>query len=89
MSSLAEKGGGAFRGIKRLLCENLLRPIDQTLAAAQAEVPFGNYYNEPFSAPLRRPSIGARPSRSESEPSVRCLPRSADLLAGDEKCMDS
>ena len=35
MSSLAEKGGGAFRGIKLLLCENPLPPIDEAIAAAQ------------------------------------------------------
>jgi histidinol-phosphate aminotransferase len=54
MSSLAEKGGGAFRGIKLLLCENPLPPIDEAIAAAQAEIPFGNYYTEAFSAPLRQ-----------------------------------
>jgi len=89
MSSLAEKGGGAFRGIKLLLCENPLPPIDEAIAAAQAEIPFGNYYTEAFSAPLRRPAAGAGPSPSKSKPSRRCLPRSVDLLAGDEKCMDS
>jgi len=54
MNSLAEKGRGAFRGIKLLLCENPLPPIDEAIAAAQAEIPFGNYYTEAFSAPLRQ-----------------------------------
>lgn len=50
----AEKGGGSFRGIKLLLCENPLPPLDEAIAAAQAEVPHGNYYTEPYSAPLRQ-----------------------------------
>ena len=54
MSSIAEKGGGAFHGIKLLLCENPLPPIDEAIAAAQAEAPRGNYYTEAYSAPLRR-----------------------------------
>jgi histidinol-phosphate aminotransferase len=54
MTSLTEKGGGAFEGIKLLLCENPLPPIDEAIAAAQAEVPRGNYYTEAYSAPLRR-----------------------------------
>lgn len=54
MSAIAEKGGGSFQGIKLLLCENPLPPIDEAIAAAQAEVPNGNYYTEPYSAPLRR-----------------------------------
>jgi histidinol-phosphate aminotransferase len=49
-----EKGGGAFEGIKFLLCENPLPPIEEAIAAAQAEVPRGNYYTEAYSAPLRR-----------------------------------
>jgi hypothetical protein len=39
MSAIAEKGGGTFQGIKLLLCENPLPPIDEAIAAAQAEVP--------------------------------------------------
>jgi len=39
MTSLTEKGGGAFEGIKLLLCENPLPPIDEAIAAAQAEAP--------------------------------------------------
>jgi histidinol-phosphate aminotransferase len=54
MSLIAEKGGGTFQGIKLLLCENPLPPIDEAIAAAQAEAAHGNYYTEPYSAPLRR-----------------------------------
>lgn len=54
MTSRSEKGGGAFTGIKLLLCENPLPPIDEAIAAAQAEVPHSNYYTEAYSAPLRR-----------------------------------
>lgn len=54
MSAVAEKGGGTFQGIKLLLCENPLPPIDEAIAAAQAEVPHSNFYTEPYSAPLRR-----------------------------------
>jgi histidinol-phosphate aminotransferase len=54
MTSLSEKGGGAFAGIKLLLCENPLPPIEEAIAAAQAAAPHGNYYTEAYSAPLRR-----------------------------------
>jgi histidinol-phosphate aminotransferase len=54
MSLISEKGGGTFQGIKLLLCENPLPPIDEAIAAAQAEAAHGNYYTEPYSAPLRR-----------------------------------
>ncbi|MFO7604436.1 MAG: histidinol-phosphate transaminase [Gammaproteobacteria bacterium] len=54
MTSILEKGGGSFDGIKLLLCENPLPPLDEAIAAAQAEAPRGNYYTEPYSAPLRR-----------------------------------
>lgn len=54
MSTIAEKGGGSFQGIKLLLCENPLPPIAAAIAAAQAEAPRSNYYTEPYSAPLRR-----------------------------------
>ena len=54
MTSQTEKGGGAFEGIKLLLCENPLPPIEEAIAAAQDEVPRGNYYTEAYSAPLRR-----------------------------------
>ncbi|MCI0506927.1 MAG: hypothetical protein L0Z73_12570 [Gammaproteobacteria bacterium] len=42
MTSILEKGGGTFEGIKLLLCENPLPPIDEAIAAAQAEVPRSN-----------------------------------------------
>jgi histidinol-phosphate aminotransferase len=54
MTSILEKGGGTFQGIKLLLCENPLPPIDEAIAAAQAEVLRSNYYTEPYSEPLRR-----------------------------------
>jgi histidinol-phosphate aminotransferase len=54
MTSILEKGGGTFEGIKLLLCENPLPPIDEAITAAQAEVPRSNYYTEPYSEPLRR-----------------------------------
>ena len=54
MISLSEKGGGTFQGIKLLLCENPLPPIEEAIAAAQEELPRSNYYTEPYSAPLRR-----------------------------------
>ncbi|OYW38714.1 MAG: histidinol-phosphate aminotransferase [Hydrogenophilales bacterium 12-61-10] len=54
MSSTHEKGGGSFKGIKLLLCENPLPPLDEAVAAACAEAAFSNYYTEPYSAPLRR-----------------------------------
>jgi histidinol-phosphate aminotransferase len=53
MTSKAEKGGGAFEGIKMLLCENPLPPLEEAIAAAQAELPKSNYYTEPYSGPLR------------------------------------
>ena len=53
MGTLAEKGGGTFQGIKLLLCENPLPPIEEAIAAAQAEVPRSNFYTEAYSAPLR------------------------------------
>lgn len=54
MNALAEKGVGTFHGIKLLLCENPLPPLEEAIAAAQAEVPHSNYYTEPYSAPLCR-----------------------------------
>jgi len=54
MSAKLEKGGGTFQGIKMLLCENPLPPLEEAIAAAQAELPFSNYYTEPYSEPLRR-----------------------------------
>ena len=54
MGARTEKGGGSFAGIKMLLCENPLPPIDEAIAAAQAELSRSNYYTEPYSQPLRR-----------------------------------
>jgi histidinol-phosphate aminotransferase len=54
MSPILEKGGGGFRGIKLLLCENPLPPLDEAIAAAREELPMSNYYTEPHSEPLRR-----------------------------------
>jgi histidinol-phosphate aminotransferase len=54
LSVIAEKGGGAFHGIKLLLCENPLPPLHQAISAARAEVPRSNYYTESYSGPLRR-----------------------------------
>ena len=54
MTLASEKGGGSYSGIKLLLCENPLPPLDEAIAAAQAAVPHSNYYTEPYSAPLRR-----------------------------------
>jgi histidinol-phosphate aminotransferase len=54
MGARTEKGGGSFAGIKMLLCENPLPPIDEAIASAQAELSRSNYYTEPYSAPLRR-----------------------------------
>ena len=54
MTALLEKGGGSFAGIKLLLCENPLPPLDEAVAAAAAELPRSNYYTEAYSAPLRR-----------------------------------
>lgn len=54
MTSRIEKGGGAFRGIKLLLCENPLPPIEEAIEAARDELARSNYYTEAFSAPLRR-----------------------------------
>lgn len=54
MTSLLEKGGGAFAGIKMLLCENPLPPLEEAIVAAQEELAQSNYYTEAYSAPLRR-----------------------------------
>lgn len=54
MTSLLEKGGGTFEGIKMLLCENPLPPLDEAIAAAQEELARSNYYTEAYSVPLRR-----------------------------------
>lgn len=54
MTAKLEKGGGTFEGIKLLLCENPLPPLDEAISAAQAELATSNYYTEPHSEPLRR-----------------------------------
>jgi histidinol-phosphate aminotransferase len=54
MTSRLEKGGGTFAGIKLLLCENPLPPLDEAIDAARAELPRSNYYTEAHSAPFRR-----------------------------------
>jgi histidinol-phosphate aminotransferase len=54
MTSKLEKGGGSFTGIKLLLCENPLPPLDEAIEAARAELPRSNHYTEAHSAPLRR-----------------------------------
>lgn len=54
MTSKLEKGGGSFTGIKLLLCENPLPPLDEAIEAARAELPRSNHYTQAHSAPLRR-----------------------------------
>ena len=54
MTSVSEKGGGTYAGVKLLLCENPLPPIEEAITAAQAAVLKSNYYTEAFSAPLRK-----------------------------------
>lgn len=54
MTSLLEKGGGTCAGIKMLLCENPLPPLDEAIAAARNELAQSNYYTDAYSAPLRR-----------------------------------
>jgi histidinol-phosphate aminotransferase len=53
MNYISEKGGGSFKGIRLLLCENPLPPLDEAIEAAKAELPNSNFYTEAFSAPLR------------------------------------
>ncbi|MBE0574437.1 MAG: histidinol-phosphate aminotransferase family protein [Desulfuromonadales bacterium] len=54
MSSIREKGSGGFQGIKLLLCENPLPPLEVAQRAAEGELSRSNYYTEPYSEPLRR-----------------------------------
>lgn len=54
MTSIVEKGGATFEGIKLLLCENPLPPLEEAILAAGGELAHSNYYTEPYSAPLRR-----------------------------------
>jgi len=65
-SSTAEKGGAAADGVRLLLCENPLPPIDEAIAAATNEVPHSNHYTEPYSNPLREvlaDRLGVRPAQ--------------------------
>ena len=64
MSARADKGGGDFQGIKLLLCENPLPPIQEAIAAAPAQLPHGNCYAEPYSAPLRELIAGRKALRA-------------------------
>jgi histidinol-phosphate aminotransferase len=54
MTSTAEKGGGSFEGLRLLLCENPLPPLDEAIEAAREELPRSNHYTQAYSAPLRR-----------------------------------
>jgi histidinol-phosphate aminotransferase len=54
MKSRLEKGGGTFRGLKLLLCENPLPPLEEAIEAAREELPRSNLYPEPRSEPLLR-----------------------------------
>jgi histidinol-phosphate aminotransferase len=54
MTAKQEKGGAGFKGLKLLLCENPLPPLDEAVEAARAELPYSNFYTEPYSAPLRQ-----------------------------------
>ncbi|WP_256290019.1 pyridoxal phosphate-dependent aminotransferase [Halobellus inordinatus] len=51
--STTEKGGSGFEGVRLLLCENPLPPIDEAIDAARAELPRSNHYTEAYSEPLR------------------------------------
>ena len=73
MTAILEKGGGAFHGIRLLLCENPLPPLDEAIAAAQAELPLSNYYTEAFS---RRP-----PKLLDDSDAVVDRPRNALRIA--------
>jgi len=51
--STVEKGGAGFAGIRLLLCENPLPPLEAAVDAAAAVLPESNHYTEAYSAPLR------------------------------------
>ena len=53
-NNINEKGGGTFQGIRLLLCENPLPPIDEAIEAAQGQLPLSNFYTEAYSAPLKQ-----------------------------------
>jgi histidinol-phosphate aminotransferase len=65
MTLIAEKGGGSFKRIKLLLCQNPLPPIAEAIVAAQAQVLHSNYYTEPYSEPLRSYISESRSSEDE------------------------
>jgi histidinol-phosphate aminotransferase len=48
-----DKGGGSFAGIKLLLCENPLPPLEEAVEAAAQELPRSNFYTDRYSQPLR------------------------------------
>ncbi|MBE9489861.1 MAG: histidinol-phosphate aminotransferase family protein [Bacteroidetes bacterium] len=54
MNYISEKGGDPFKGVRLLLCENPLPPLDEAIFAAKKELPNSNFYTEPFSRPLRK-----------------------------------
>lgn len=54
MNYISEKGGDPFKGVRLLLCENPLPPLDEAISAAKEELPYSNFYTEPFSGNLRR-----------------------------------
>lgn len=70
MTSKLEKGGGSFTGIKLLLCENPLPPLDEAIEAARAELPRSNHYTDAHSAPLRRLLAESLPCQSVSSTST-------------------
>ncbi len=51
--AVTAKGGGTFEGVRLLLCENPLPPLEQAVEAARAELARSNLYTEPYSQPLR------------------------------------
>jgi histidinol-phosphate aminotransferase len=53
-TTISEKGGGTHQGIKLLLCENPLPPLDEAISAAEVELSVSNYYTEAYSQPLRQ-----------------------------------
>jgi|GEM_PF-3174684 len=63
MTSVLEKGGGGFAGIKLLLCENPLPPIEEAIADDL------NAHNDAY--PLARPSEAAAIATLEHEDKIR------------------
>mgnify|MGYP001155750750 CR=1 FL=1 len=54
MNYISEKGGNPFKGVRLLLCENPLPPLDEAILAAKEELPYSDFYTEPFSGDLRK-----------------------------------